>query len=112
MSTGVLAVPVTALVAGLVVWKTKLAAGSVVAGAMEQLEAAPGPALMIVAKAVAVAPISIERLSGKTAATSAAGAAGASCTSVRLHGCNVTLKLGGLAPSDDDTGPAQTPFCD
>src|ERR1700733_14516499 len=69
MSAGVLAVPVSALVVGSVVWKTKLA-GMPVAGAIVQVAASAGPASMIVAKAVGVAPISTERLVGRTAATS------------------------------------------
>src|ERR1700733_15345992 len=39
-----------------------------VAGAIVQVEASAGPALIIVAKAVGVAPSSTERLSGNTAA--------------------------------------------
>jgi hypothetical protein len=53
-----------------VVLNRKLA-GITVCGVIAQLEAVPGPALIIVVKAVAVAPISTERLSGNTAATSA-----------------------------------------
>src|SRR5580700_10625515 len=56
MLVGVLAVPVTALVLGSVVWNRKLA-GTLVAGAIVQVAALSGPALMIVAKAVGVAPI-------------------------------------------------------
>src|SRR5580704_80670 len=72
MLTGVFGVPVSALVAGLVVWKAKLA-GTGAVGAIEQIEALPGPELMIVANAVAgVPPTSTERLSGNTAARSVA----------------------------------------
>jgi len=69
MLTGVFMVPVTALVAGLVVWNAKFA-GMLVAGAIVQVEASAGPASIIVAKTVAVLPISTERLTGRTAATS------------------------------------------
>jgi hypothetical protein len=68
MLTGVFGVPVTALVLGFVVWNTKLA-GMLVAGAIVQVEASSGPASIIVAKAVGVAPSSTERLNGSTAAT-------------------------------------------
>src|SRR3984885_746962 len=72
MLTGVFGVPVSALVAGLVVWKAKLA-GTGAGGGIEQIEAWPVQQLMIVANAVAgVPPTSTERLSGNTAATSVA----------------------------------------
>jgi len=64
--------PVSALVAGLVVWYTKLA-GTVVTGTIAQPLKAEEPLLMIVAKAVAVLPSSTERLDGNTAETSASG---------------------------------------
>jgi hypothetical protein len=67
MLAGVLGVPVSALLVGSAVWNAKLA-GRPVAGVIAQVEASPGPALMIVAKAVAVAPTATERLSGSTAA--------------------------------------------
>ena len=69
MSTGALAVPVTALVAGSVVWNDRLpgmAAGSAIA----HPAAIVPPTLMMVAKAVAGAPTWTERLPGNTAATS------------------------------------------
>src|SRR5580700_7891875 len=69
MLAGVLAVPVRALVVGSVVWNTK-PAGMPVVGAIVQVEASAGPALMIVANAVAVLPTATERLVGSTAATS------------------------------------------
>jgi len=68
MLTGVLAVPISALVVGSVVWNTKLA-GTPGAGAIVHVAALSGPASMIVAKAVAVLPTSTERLSGSIAAT-------------------------------------------
>ncbi len=71
ISTGVLAVPVTALVVGSVVWKLKVA-GKVVTGEIEQPVAVAVPALMMVAKAVAGVPTCTERLAGRTAETTAA----------------------------------------
>src|SRR3984885_15524727 len=68
MLTGVFGVPVSALVVGSVVWKRKVD-GIVVNGRIVQVKASAGPASIIVAKAVAVLPISMERLSGSTAAT-------------------------------------------
>src|SRR6516162_6152919 len=68
ISTAVLAVPVTWLVAGSVVWKAKLA-GTLVAGVIVHDVAVPGPVLMIVANAVAAIPTWTERLIGNTAAS-------------------------------------------
>src|SRR5712691_622648 len=70
ISTGVLVEPITALVVGSVVRKTKVA-GTVVSGAMVQPVAVLEPVLIIVAKAVAGVPTWTERLLGSTAATSA-----------------------------------------
>ena len=72
VDAGVFGEPVSALVAGLVVWYTKLA-GTVVTGTIAQPLKAEEPLLMIVAKAVAVLPSSTERLDGNTAETSASG---------------------------------------
>src|SRR5262245_5159118 len=73
MSTAVLGEPVTALVLGSVVWNDSVA-GSVVSKPMPQLKAVTLAGLMIVAKAVAVADTSTERLDGKTDASTATGA--------------------------------------
>ena len=70
MSTGVLGVPVTALLVGSVVWNVNLA-GTIVTGTMAQLVATLMPELMIVANAVTALPTCTERLDGSTAATSA-----------------------------------------
>ena len=70
MSTGVLGVPVTALLVGSVVWNVNLA-GTIVTGTMAQLVATLMPELMIVANVVAALPTCTERLDGSTAATSA-----------------------------------------
>jgi hypothetical protein len=69
IDTGVFGEPVSALVAGLVVWYTKLA-GTMVTGTTVQPLAADEPLLMMVANAVAVLPTWTDRLDGNTAATS------------------------------------------
>ena len=70
--TGVLGVPVNALVAGLVVWYAKPAV-TLVTGAIVQPAAVAGPAFIRVAKAVAVLPSWTDRLDGSTAAARATG---------------------------------------
>src|SRR5262245_20941938 len=65
MSAGVLGVPMTWLVVGSVVWYAKVA-GRPVTSAGRQASAVPGPALMIVAKAVAGVPTCTDRLRGST----------------------------------------------
>src|SRR5262245_3773153 len=67
MSTVALGLPVTRLVAGSVVWNANCA-GTVVTGATRHPTASPPPVLIMVAKAVAVAPTCTERLAGRTAA--------------------------------------------
>src|SRR5215475_10988528 len=68
MSIAVLAVPIRLPVAVSVVWKRKLV-GTLAPGAMRHDRAVSTPALMIVARAVAVAPTRTDRLLGRTAAT-------------------------------------------
>jgi hypothetical protein len=65
--TGVLGIPVNALVAGLVVWYAKPAV-TLVIGAIVQPAAVAGPEFIRVAKAVAELPSWTDRLEGSTAA--------------------------------------------
>src|SRR5688500_3193183 len=69
MVAGVCGAPVSALVAGLVVWYRN-EAGNDVAGLIAQPTPATAPGLMMVANAVAVPPTWTERLDGRMAAAS------------------------------------------